>query len=103
MDLSSGSTNNASENALDSASQGHVSIIGGGIGGMALGVALQHRGIRFTIFEKDEEFKARRQGYWLTMQRYSGASALKQLGLELNGVGSDANVALQNNGKVLGE
>ena len=103
MDLSSGSTNNASENALDSASQGHVSIIGGGIGGMALGVALQHRGIRFTIFEKDEEFKARRQGYGLTMQRYSGASALKQLGLELNGVGSDANVALKNNGKVLGE
>ena len=84
-------------------SQGHVSIIGGGIGGMALGVALQHRGIRFTIFEKDEEFKARRQGYGLTMQRYSGASALKQLGLELNGVGSDANVALHSNGKVLGE
>ena len=32
-----------------------------------------------------------------------GASALKQLGLELNGVGSDANVALHSNGKVLGE
>jgi len=28
---------------------------------------------------------------------------LKQLGLELNGVGSDANVALHSNGKVLGE
>ena len=87
----------------DAKSRGHVSIVGGGIGGMALGVALQHRGIRFTIFEKDEEFKARRQGYGLTMQRYSGASALKQLGLELNGVGSDANVALHSNGKVLGE
>jgi len=96
------STNDNNFNACER-SEGHVAIVGGGIGGMALAVALQHRGIRFTIFEKDLEFNERRQGYGLTMQRYSGASALKQLGLELKGVGSDANVALRYDGVVLGK
>ena len=47
---------------------GHVTIVGGGIGGVALGIALQQRGIRYTLFEKDDCFDSRRQGYGLTMQ-----------------------------------
>jgi len=45
-----------------------VTIVGGGIGGVALGIALQQRGIRYTLFEKDDCFDSRRQGYGLTMQ-----------------------------------
>jgi hypothetical protein len=41
----------------------HVAIIGGGIGGFGLAVALQQRGIRFTVYEKDQSFGERRQGY----------------------------------------
>jgi 2-polyprenyl-6-methoxyphenol hydroxylase-like FAD-dependent oxidoreductase len=33
-----------------------VAIVGGGIGGLALGVALKHRGIPYTIYERDESF-----------------------------------------------
>lgn len=41
----------------------HVAIVGGGIGGFGLAVALQQRGIRFTVYEKDNSFDERRQGY----------------------------------------
>jgi 2-polyprenyl-6-methoxyphenol hydroxylase-like FAD-dependent oxidoreductase len=33
-----------------------VAIVGGGIGGLALGVALKHWGIPYTIYERDESF-----------------------------------------------
>jgi salicylate hydroxylase len=57
----------------------HISIIGGGIGGLALAIALQHRSIPFTIYEKDLNFDERQQGYGLTMQQ--GSQALLALGL----------------------
>lgn len=57
----------------------HVGIIGGGIGGLALALALQHRSIPFTIYEKDCNFEERKQGYGLTMQQ--GGQALLALGL----------------------
>ncbi len=57
----------------------HVSIVGGGIGGLALAVALQHRSIPFTLYEKDFHFDERKQGYGLTMQQ--GSKALLSLGL----------------------
>lgn len=47
----------------------HVAIIGAGIGGMALAVACLHRGIPFTLFERDLNFEARSQGYGLTLQQ----------------------------------
>lgn len=56
-----------------------VAIVGGGIGGLALGVALKHRGIPFTVYERDESFGQRRQGYGLTMQQAS--KALKYFGI----------------------
>ncbi|MEZ7894104.1 MAG: FAD-dependent monooxygenase, partial [Polaribacter sp.] len=34
----------------------HVAIIGGGIGGVALAVACLHRGIPFTLYERDANF-----------------------------------------------
>ena len=57
----------------------HVGIIGGGIAGLALAIALQHRSIPFTIYEKDLNFEERQQGYGLTMQQ--GSQALLALGL----------------------
>lgn len=47
----------------------HVAIIGGGIGGVALAVACLHRGIPFTLYERDLNFNARAQGYGLTLQQ----------------------------------
>eukprot|EP00804_Cyclotella_cryptica_P017732 CCRYP_001172-RA/>CCRYP_001172-RA protein AED:0.14 eAED:0.14 QI:426/-1/1/1/-1/1/1/165/659 len=55
-----------------------VAIVGGGIGGMALAAALQHRNIRCVVYERDLSFEERNQGYGLTMQQ--GARALRCLG-----------------------
>ena len=57
----------------------HVAIIGGGLGGLALAVACQHRGIPYTVYERDASFQQRRQGYGLTMQQAS--KALKGFGI----------------------
>ena len=68
----------------DSAAQLHdstdisVAIVGGGIGGVALAAALQHRNIPCKIYERDVSFEERKQGYGLTMQQ--GARALRALG-----------------------
>jgi 2-polyprenyl-6-methoxyphenol hydroxylase-like FAD-dependent oxidoreductase len=57
----------------DTENNPHVAIIGGGIGGMALAVACLHRGIPFTLYERDQNFDARSQGYGLTLQQASKA------------------------------
>lgn len=51
----------------------HVAIIGAGIGGVALAVACLHRGIPYTLYERDTSFDARSQGYGLTLQQASKA------------------------------
>ena len=51
----------------------HVAIIGAGIGGVALAVACLHRGIPFTLYERDNSFDERSQGYGLTLQQASKA------------------------------
>ncbi|TYL47585.1 FAD-dependent oxidoreductase [Marinomonas sp. IMCC 4694] len=51
----------------------HVAIIGAGIGGVALAVACLHRGIPFTLYERDAGFNVRSQGYGLTLQQASKA------------------------------
>lgn len=51
----------------------HIAIIGGGIGGVALAVACLHRGIPFTLYERDSAFDTRSQGYGLTLQQASRA------------------------------
>ncbi|RVU86359.1 FAD-dependent monooxygenase [Leucothrix sargassi] len=81
----------------------HVAIIGGGIGGVALAVALLHRGIPFTLYERDESFNARAQGYGLTLQQAS--KAIHGLGIfQLEkGVVSTRHVVHDTEGKLLGE
>ncbi len=81
----------------------HVAIIGGGIGGVALAVACLHRGIPFTIYERDLSFNARSQGYGLTLQQASKAiEGLGIFSLE-NGVISTRHVVHTTDGKVIGE
>lgn len=63
----------------DSKNYPHVAIIGAGIGGVALAVACLHRGIPFTLYERDSSFDARAQGYGLTLQQAS--NAIKGLGI----------------------
>ena len=81
-----------------------VGIIGGGLGGTALALALQQRGIRVKIYEKDANFSARKQGYALTIQQ--GSIALKGLGLyeevAKQGYLSLAHVSLDSSGAVVG-
>jgi len=81
----------------------HVAIIGGGIGGVALAVACLHRGIPFTLYERDSSFGVRSQGYGLTLQQASkaiegfGVFSLKE------GVISTRHVVHTTEGKIIGE
>ena len=81
----------------------HVAIIGGGIGGTALAVACMHRGIPFTLYERDENFEARSQGYGLTLQQAS--KAIQGLGITSldKGIISTRHVVHDTDGKILGE
>jgi 2-polyprenyl-6-methoxyphenol hydroxylase-like FAD-dependent oxidoreductase len=80
-----------------------VAIIGGGIGGVALAVACLHRGIPFTLYERDNNFDARSQGYGLTLQQASKAiEGLGIFSLE-KGITSTRHVVHTTDGKVIGE
>jgi 2-polyprenyl-6-methoxyphenol hydroxylase-like FAD-dependent oxidoreductase len=81
----------------------HIAIIGGGIGGVALAIACLHRGIPFTLYERDTSFDERSQGYGLTLQQAS--NAIKGFGI-LNldkGVVSTRHLVHTPEGKVVGE
>ncbi len=81
----------------------HVAIIGGGIGGVALAVACLHRGIPFTLYERDLSFDERSQGYGLTLQQASKAiEGFGIFNLE-KGVISTRHVVHTPGGKVVGE
>ena len=69
----SGLIPSASPSVPDKENYPHVAIIGGGIGGVVLAVACLHRGIPFTLYERDSDFGARSQGYGLTLQQASKA------------------------------
>ena len=81
----------------------HVAIIGGGIGGVALAVACLHRGIPFTLYERDSSFDVRSQGYGLTLQQAS--KAIEGFGIFKleEGVISTRHVVHTTEGKVIGE
>ena len=81
----------------------HVAIIGGGIGGVALAVACLHRGIPFTIYERDSSFDERSQGYGLTLQQAS--KAIEGLGIFKleKGVISTRHLVHTTDGEVIGE
>jgi len=81
----------------------HVAIIGAGIGGVALAVACLHRGIPFTLYERDANFAARSQGYGLTLQQAS--KAIEGLGIFSldEKVISTRHLVHTTEGKVIGE
>lgn len=81
----------------------HIAIIGGGIGGVALAVACLHRGIPFTLYERDKSFDARSQGYGLTLQQAS--KAIEGLGIFSlqGGVISTRHVVHNPEGKIIAE
>mgnify|MGYP003315502966 CR=1 FL=1 len=60
-----------------------VAIAGGGVGGLALALALQHRSINCKVYERDADASTRKAGYGLTMQQ--GGRALDALRDELLG------------------
>ena len=81
----------------------HVAIIGGGIGGAALAVACLHRGIPFTLYERDANVEARAQGYGLTLQQASKIiNAFGIFDLE-EGIVSTKHIVHTTDGKIIGE
>lgn len=81
----------------------HLAIIGAGIGGVALAVACLHRGIPFTLYERDSGFETRSQGYGLTLQQASRAiEGLGVFSLE-EGVNSTRHVVHTTEGRVIAD
>lgn len=101
----SGSGINPSEKStiVDTENYPHIAIIGAGIGGVALAVACLHRGIPFTIFERDNDYEARSQGYGLTLQQAS--KAIEGFGVSQleSSVISSKHLVHTTDGKVIGE
>lgn len=88
---------------VDSEKYPHIAIVGGGIGGVALAVACLHRGIPFSLYERDKNFDARSQGYGLTLQQASKAiEGLGIFSLEERVI-STKHVVHTTEGKVIGE
>ncbi|PAM96497.1 monooxygenase [Flavobacterium sp. IR1] len=81
----------------------HVAIIGGGIGGVALAIACLHRKIPFSLYERDDNFEARSQGYGLTLQQAS--KAIEGFGIFSlkDGVISTRHLVHTTDGKIIGE
>jgi 2-polyprenyl-6-methoxyphenol hydroxylase-like FAD-dependent oxidoreductase len=101
--MGSGLVHATSNPIADHENYPHVAIIGGGIGGVALAVACMHRRIPFTLYERDNSFDDRSQGYGLTLQQASKAiEALGICSLE-KGVFSTRHVVHTTDGKVIGE
>jgi 2-polyprenyl-6-methoxyphenol hydroxylase-like FAD-dependent oxidoreductase len=99
----SGLIRSTSDPIADTENFPHVAIIGGGIGGTALAVACLHRGIPFTLYERDTNFDARSQGYGLTLQQASKAiEGLGIFSLE-EGIISTRHLVHTTTGKVIGE
>lgn len=80
-----------------------LAIIGGGIGGAALAVACLHRGIPFTLYERDHSFAQRSQGYGLTLQQASKAMAGLGLDTLKGSITSTRHIVHNTEGKILGE
>lgn len=101
----SGSGLNASENHTvpNREEFPHIAIIGGGIGGTALAVACLHRGIPFTIYERDSSFNSRSQGYGLTLQQAS--KAIEGFGISNleKGIVSTKHIVHTPDGKIVAE
>jgi 2-polyprenyl-6-methoxyphenol hydroxylase-like FAD-dependent oxidoreductase len=99
----SGLIQSATNPIADTENYPNVAIIGAGIGGVALAVACLHRGIPFTIYERDTNFEERSQGYGLTLQQASKAmEGFGIFNLE-EGVISTRHLVHTTDGNVIGE
>ncbi|MFK8058067.1 MAG: FAD-dependent oxidoreductase [Saprospiraceae bacterium] len=81
----------------------HLAIVGGGIGGVALAIACLHRGIPFTLYERDSSFDARSQGYGLTLQQASKAMGGFGIFSLDEGIISTRHLVHKTDGEVIGE
>jgi len=99
----SGLIPSATPTVLNNETYPHVAIIGAGIGGVALAVACFHRGIPFTLYERDNSFEARSQGYGLTLQQASKAIAGLGLFSLAEGIISTRHLVHTTDGKVIAE
>lgn len=101
--LGSGLTASIDRPLADTENLPHIAIIGGGIGGVALAVACLHRRIPFTLYERDNHFEERSQGYGLTLQQAS--KAIEGFGIFSlkDGVVSTRHIVHTTEGKVIGE
>ncbi|QXP65374.1 NAD(P)/FAD-dependent oxidoreductase [Polaribacter sp. HaHaR_3_91] len=88
---------------VDTENYPHIAIIGGGIGGVALAVACLHRGIPFTLYERDVSFNTRSQGYGLTLQQASKAMAGLGIVNLKDGITSTTHIVHTTTGEVIGE
>ncbi len=97
------SSDKESNHTIDNTNFPHIAIIGGGIGGVALAVACLHRGIPFTLYERDSRFDTRSQGYGLTLQQAS--KAIEGLGIFSlkEGITSTRHVVHTTDGKIIGD
>lgn len=80
-----------------------VAIVGGGIAGVALGLACLHRGIPFKLYERDKSFDARSQGYGLTLQQARKALEGFGIGTLAQSLVSTRHVVHNPKGEILGE
>ncbi|WP_082587041.1 NAD(P)-binding protein [Staphylococcus sp. NAM3COL9] len=83
-----------------------VTIVGAGLGGLALARVLQVNGISVTIYEKDMSMHARTQGGQLDIHERDGQIALARAGLthefeEIMSKRSAASRVIDNNGNVI--
>lgn len=88
---------------VDTKNYPNIAIIGGGIGWVALAVSCLHRGIPYTLYERDESFDARSQWYGLTLQQAS--KAIEWLGIFglREGLTSTRHVVHNTTGEIIGE
>ena len=81
---------------------GQIVVVGGGIGGAAVAVALQNKGFDVVVLEADPSFDSRKQGYGLTIQGYG--STTQTLGIELarDDAPSTSHYTFSHAGEILG-
>ena len=68
-----------------------------------MAVACLHRGIPYTLYERDDNMEARSQGYGLTLQQASRAIAALGISSLKDGVFSTLHVVHTETGKRVGE
>ena len=81
----------------------HIAIIGGGIGWVALAVACFHRGIPFTLYERDSSFDSRSQWYGLTLQQANKAMESFGIFWLKDAIRTTRHIVHNPEGKVIGE